>query len=612
MPRAPPPARGIVMFGPGLEVATMPRPITDTERERVRRLHSQGKSRNEIARELGRSGSTVSGIARDLGLDFTRGAEVVAATEARRIDLAARRAELAEALHVDAERLRAQLWEPCTYGEFAGRDGEWHEVQLARPRFADQRQILAATGTAIDRSLKLAPVEGGEGADQVRSMLGALGEALTMAAGDTDDDGGADGGEPVLDLDRLPLSRKQLLSVGRATARINIWHGSVRSGKTVASLLAFVIAVAAAGPSGLIIICGRSLQTIERNVFEPLADPALFGPLSKHVHHTRGATTATILGRTVHLIGAADTRAEGRLRGLTAQLAYVDEATLVPEGFWTQLLARLSTPGARLLATTNPDSPRHWLKVGYLDRAHELDLRAWHFKLRDNPSLSPAYVAALSAEYVGLWRRRMIDGAWVVAEGAVYDMWDESRHVVTELPPMRRLLGVGIDYGTTNPFAAILLGLGADGRLYAVSEWRHDSRAAHRQMTDAQYSQAVRAWLDGLGAEPEWTFVDPRPRASIANSGKTDTRESPRRRTKSSTASGRCRRRSPPACCSYTTPAPDCSPSCPATAGTRPPPPRAKTARSRPTITASMRCGMRSTPPPTSGGTCSPPTTTRR
>ncbi|UWM52082.1 helix-turn-helix domain-containing protein [Streptomyces carpaticus] len=172
----------------------MPRPITDTERERVRRLHSQGKSRNEIARELGRSGSTVSGIARDLGLDFTRGAEVVAATEARRIDLAARRAELAEALHVDAERLRAQLWEPCTYGEFAGRDGEWHEVQLARPRFADQRQILAATGTAIDRSLKLAPVEGGEGADQVRSMLGALGEALTMAAGDTDDDGGADGG----------------------------------------------------------------------------------------------------------------------------------------------------------------------------------------------------------------------------------------------------------------------------------------------------------------------------------------------------------------------------------------------------------------------------------
>ncbi|MFC3347759.1 hypothetical protein ACFOOM_10030 [Streptomyces echinoruber] len=125
----------------------------------------------------------------------------------------------------------------------------------------------------------------------------------------------------------------------------------MRSGKTIASLLAFCIAVATAGPSGLIIVVGRSLQTIERNVLEPLQDRALFGPLARHIVHTRGATTATILGRTVHLIGAADARAEGRLRGLTAQLAYVDEATLLPEAFWTQLLARLSVPGARLYAT---------------------------------------------------------------------------------------------------------------------------------------------------------------------------------------------------------------------------------------------------------------------
>ncbi|MFI6860176.1 PBSX family phage terminase large subunit [Streptomyces sp. NPDC050421] len=306
----------------------------------------------------------------------------------------------------------------------------------------------------------------------------------------------------------LPLSRKQLRSIGRATARINLWHGSVRSGKTIASLLAFVIAVATAGPSGLIIICGRSLQTIERNVFEPLMDRALFGPLAGHIHHTRGATTAVILGRTVHLIGAADTRAEGRLRGLTAQLAYVDEATLVPEGFWTQLLARLSVPGARLFATTNPDSPRHWLKVGYIDRATELNLRAWHFRLADNPSLSPDYVASLTAEYVGLWRKRMIDGAWCVAEGAIYDMWDEQHHVVSTLPEMRRHW-VGIDYGTTNPFAALLFGHGVDNRLYVVSEWRHDGRTTRRQMTDAQYSAAVRAWLARQGLTPEWTFIDP-------------------------------------------------------------------------------------------------------
>ncbi|MCX5445994.1 PBSX family phage terminase large subunit [Streptomyces nigrescens] len=309
-------------------------------------------------------------------------------------------------------------------------------------------------------------------------------------------------------LDTLPLSRKQLRSVVQASARINLWHGAVRSGKTIASLLAWLLAVAEAPPSGLILVVGRSLQTIERNVFEPLADPALFGPVAAQVRHTRGATTATVLGRTVHLIGAADARAEGRLRGLTASLAYVDEATLLAEGFWVQLLARLSVPGARLLATTNPDSPRHWLKGSYLDRAHELDLKAWHFRLDDNPSLSEAYVAALAAEYVGLWKRRMIDGAWVVAEGAVFDMYDEQQHVVDTLPPMRRHW-LGIDYGTTNATSAVLLGLGTDGRLYACAEWRWDSRTAHRQLTDAQYSARIRAWLDEQTVVPEWTFIDP-------------------------------------------------------------------------------------------------------
>jgi PBSX family phage terminase large subunit len=306
-----------------------------------------------------------------------------------------------------------------------------------------------------------------------------------------------------------PLSDKQLRSIREADgARISVWHGAVRSGKTIASLVAYLFAVRRAPASGLLLICGRSLQTIERNVLEPLQDPSLFGDVAEEVHHTRGATVATVLGRTVHLIGAADARAEGRLRGLTASVAYVDELTLLPEAFFVQLLARLSVPGARVIATTNPDGPRHWAKVGYLDRAHELDLKSWHFRLDDNPALPAAYVAALRAEYVGLWRARFIDGAWVAAEGAVYDMFDETRHVVADLPPMRRYW-LGVDYGTTNATSAVLLGMGEDDHLYAAAEWRWDSRTEHRQLTDAQYSARIREWLDALDVVPAWTFVDP-------------------------------------------------------------------------------------------------------
>lgn len=173
----------------------MARPITDDDREQVRTLHAQSKSRNEIARIIRRSPSTVSKIAAafDPPLVFDRAAEVAVATEVRRADLAARRAALALGLQDDAEQLRAQLFAPCTVGEFAGREGEWHTADLDRPRFGDQRQIIGAVQTAVNASLRLAPAEGGENAEQVRSMLGALGEALQQAAADPDD-GGADGG----------------------------------------------------------------------------------------------------------------------------------------------------------------------------------------------------------------------------------------------------------------------------------------------------------------------------------------------------------------------------------------------------------------------------------
>ncbi|MBZ6207535.1 PBSX family phage terminase large subunit [Streptomyces olivaceus] len=311
----------------------------------------------------------------------------------------------------------------------------------------------------------------------------------------------------------LPLSRKQIDFIGRSTARINLAHGSVRSGKSIAVTLAFFIAVSRAPASGLILCVGRSLATIERNVLEPMQDPELFGPLASQVIHTRGATTAIILGRTVHLVGAADARSEGRLRGLTACLAMADELTLLPEAFVKQLLGRLSVPNAQLYASTNPDGPSHWVRRDFLAREDELDMRSWHFTLKDNPSLTPEYIESLSGEYTGLWRKRFLEGLWVAAEGAIYDMWDEDRHVVDTVPQIHRWVAVGVDYGITNAFAAVLLGLGTDRRLYAASEWRYDARHQRRQLTDVEYSERLRGWLrnvPGIGpVRPQFVTVDP-------------------------------------------------------------------------------------------------------
>lgn len=130
------------------------KPITDEERGRVRDLHTAGRNRNQIARELGRSGSTISKIAADLGLSFDR-TTVKAATEARVADAKARRAQLMHELLDDAERLRSQLFAPTTIHSFGGKDHTYNSRSVDQPLFRDQRDIMQATNTAIAASLRL-------------------------------------------------------------------------------------------------------------------------------------------------------------------------------------------------------------------------------------------------------------------------------------------------------------------------------------------------------------------------------------------------------------------------------------------------------------------------
>jgi PBSX family phage terminase large subunit len=319
-----------------------------------------------------------------------------------------------------------------------------------------------------------------------------------------------------MDVGSLPLSRKQIEAIAGSTSRIVLYSGAVRSGKTISSLLRFLIDVAQAPRTGEIVVVAKTGQTAHRNLFTVLMNPDLFGPLAQQVQYTPGAPTAKILGRTVHVIGANDERAESKLRGMTCCLIMVDEATLIPETFWNMALSRLSVPGAKLLATTNPDSPSHWLRANFIEN-DRIDMRLFEFTLDDNPALDPAYVEAIRAEYVGIWYRRFILGEWCAAEGAVFDMFDRARHIVDILPPITRWLALGVDYGTSNPTHVVLVGFGNDGCLYAAAEWRYDGRKAQRQITDVEASERLRAWLGTVsppgtrekGVRPDMVVVDP-------------------------------------------------------------------------------------------------------
>jgi Helix-turn-helix domain len=154
-------------------------PISDDDRRRVRALHSEGLGRNQIAKAIGRSAATVTKIAGQLGLTFDRASTVVA-VEAKRRTAAERRAGLALALLGDAERLRAQLWQPHMAYAFGGRDNDYAEHEIAQPAPVDKAHLMRAASIAVDKSLRLDEYDRDGGADRARSMLGQLFGALTV------------------------------------------------------------------------------------------------------------------------------------------------------------------------------------------------------------------------------------------------------------------------------------------------------------------------------------------------------------------------------------------------------------------------------------------------
>lgn len=322
-------------------------------------------------------------------------------------------------------------------------------------------------------------------------------------------------------MDVRPLIGKALTAIRLPPARILAYEGSVRSSKTITSLIDWVRFTRTA-PPGRLLMTGRTERTIINNLLLPLQE--MLG--ARRVKINRGEGLVWICGREIMLIGANNEQARTKIQGLTLIGAYVDEASTLPESFFNMLYSRLSLAGARMWLTSNPEGPVHWLKVKWLDRARlwidrdgkqhvntaadALNLHRVTFRLDDNPNLDPEYVADLKRSYTGLWYRRYIGAEWVAADGAVYDCWEPDRHVLAhdDLPAMQRWLGLGLDWGTTNPSAGILLGIGVDRKLYAADEWWLRKPADGAGFTPGQQSESLRAWL-AARPTPEWLILDP-------------------------------------------------------------------------------------------------------
>jgi predicted AlkP superfamily pyrophosphatase or phosphodiesterase len=133
------------------------KPLSTKEQERIRQLHSQGLSLNEIGRQLHRSNSTIGKYAKQMGLSFDR-AKTKNATKAKQADAASLRADLKLRLLREAQELMDDLHRPQLVYTFTP-SGKYVSHDVPKPPPADARNLMTSVGIALQRSIELEKVD---------------------------------------------------------------------------------------------------------------------------------------------------------------------------------------------------------------------------------------------------------------------------------------------------------------------------------------------------------------------------------------------------------------------------------------------------------------------
>ena len=283
-------------------------------------------------------------------------------------------------------------------------------------------------------------------------------------------------------------SARQLATatLGRRDAPVVLIEGAVRSGKTRAGVYGYGYWIAEHFERSLFLLAAQTLELVQINLVPPLVE------LAEEVGmHVKVRDREVEFGSNkVILRGGSTADAWRRLRGPTLQGALCDEITLLHRTFVAEVDLRCSLPESKQIHMTNPDSPKHWWKTQYLDRADELGYEHHHFELSDNPTLDAAYIERIKRSTFGPFLRRAVYGEWVGVEGLVWPVYHVSDP--PDEPPYSYELV--IDHATAGVTAAILFGRYAAGGTWAIDEYRYNGRTGgHR--SDGELADGIMQML---------------------------------------------------------------------------------------------------------------------
>lgn len=303
-----------------------------------------------------------------------------------------------------------------------------------------------------------------------------------------------------------------------------IADGAIRSGKTVCMSLSFVFWAMANYSDQNFAMCGKTIGSFRRNVLMILKLMLRSRGFQVADHRADNLVEISRNGVTNHfyIFGGKDESSQDLIQGITLAGVFFDEVALMPESFVNQATGRCSVDGSKYWFNCNPDGPYHWFKLNWLDKAREKNLLVLHFTMEDNLSLSERIKERYRNMYTGVFFKRYILGLWAMAEGIIYDMFSEERHVKSILEYVRLLIDggryVSIDYGTQNATVFLLWNKGRDGKWYCIREYYYSGRDKGVQKTDSEYAEDLIRFLDGTPVKA--VIVDPSAASFIAELNK--------------------------------------------------------------------------------------------
>ncbi|MBS5873438.1 MAG: PBSX family phage terminase large subunit [Clostridiales bacterium] len=241
-----------------------------------------------------------------------------------------------------------------------------------------------------------------------------------------------------------------------ATNDFVIADGSIRSGKTIACVIGFLIWSQEIFAGESFILAGKTMGALKKNVIKPMLQ--ILEAWGWPYEYIRSGSDAHIeIGaNTYYLYGANTEASQDAMQGLTAAGAYADEAALFPRSFIDQMIGRCSVTGAKIWMNCNPEGPHHYIREEFLLKAKEKRVYHLHFTMVDNLTLSPSVIKRYERAWPhgSVFYKRFILGQWVAADGLIYQQFADhvQDYLVTDAWLKENQISyavIGVDFGGT-------------------------------------------------------------------------------------------------------------------------------------------------------------------